>query len=168
MFVWRCTKNEWNAKIAISLIWTFYHWSPDFEDDDALYDLLSLRNDNGDGNEYFQSNWPISKPGQQLVQHTFFCTFFFPSLHDLNVSFFQVTIYSGRKDRMHDDRRVGIIAKKVWKKSEVFLIVTFSLKLPNEIELGLRSIWPTPERTYSFFTSLVVLARGMSNHLLIN
>ena len=77
-----------------------------------LYDLLSLRNDNGDGNKNFKGNSRISISGQQLLQHTFF-VHFFPSLHDLNVSFFQATISSGRKDRMRDDRRVGIIAKKV-------------------------------------------------------
>ena len=151
MFVCRCTKNEWNAKIAISLIWTFYHWSPDFEDDHALYDLLSLRNDNGDGNENFQSNWRTSKPGQQLVQHTFFCTFFFPSLHDLNVSFFQMTIYSGRKDRMHDDRRLGIIAKKVWKKSEVFFNDNVFAKTPLWVQVGLRSLQYQPLSEHTSF-----------------
>ena len=34
--------------------------------------------------------------------------------------FFQATISSGRKDRMRDDKRVGIIAKKFEKKPGFF------------------------------------------------
>ena len=51
-------------------------------------------------------------------------------MHDLNVSFFQVTIYSGRKDRMHDDRRVGIIAKKFEKKPKFFFNNNVFAKTP--------------------------------------
>ena len=53
VFVWWSTENEWNANIAVA---TFYQWYSDCLDDHALYDLLILRNDNGDGNENFKSN----------------------------------------------------------------------------------------------------------------
>ena len=88
-------------------------------DDHALYDLLSLRNDNGDGNKNFKSNSRISISGQQLLQHTFFVHFFRHCMTSTLV-FFQATISSGRKDRMRDDKRVGIIAKKFEKKPGFF------------------------------------------------
>lgn len=41
-------------------------------DDHALYDLLILRNDNGDCNENFKSNRRISKPVTARPQRDFF------------------------------------------------------------------------------------------------